>query len=344
MLSRPVRPLLLASAVLPALGAAGADGDMPLSHASTNLNRFSVNARFGFNISARFQSAATGPRTAVGNPAGGVNHEYDDGFVRVDGSGNNGGVTWYWGYENASQVVGNTIEFHSLAATGAGTTGDVDSDPQYGLELVYQRQLGTFGKDVRWGLEAGLGWAPISIEDKGAFAGGVSEITDAYAFTPGTTPPAAPYAGTFTGPGFLLFDTPARRSAPAGAGSLSGSREFDADLLSLRIGPGLEIPLGRHGLLALSGGLAVGGLQADYQWSQTFSGGGTTSGSDSDSDFLLGGFVGANFLWAFNERWSANVGGQFQSLGTYSQVFEGAEVKLDLSRMIWISAGVGYSF
>ena len=58
----------------------------------------------------------------------------------------------------------------------------------------------------------------------------------------------------------------------------------------------------------------------------------------------LGGFVGANFLWAFNERWSANVGGQFQTLGTYTHTFEGSEVKLDLSRMIWISAGVGYSF
>lgn len=341
---RPARPLLLASAVLPALAAAGADGDMPLTHASTNLNRFSLNARFGFNISARFQSVATGPRTAIGAATGGVDHNYDDGYVRVDRTGNTGGVTWYWGYNDPAQVVGNAIEFHALSATGEGSTGDVESDPQYGVELVYQRQLGTLGKDIRWGVEAGLGWAPISIQDKGPLQGGVEQITDAYSYAPGTTPPGAPYLGTFNGPGFLLFDTPTRSTAPVDGASLTGSRELDANLFSVRVGPSLEIPVGRHGLLGLSGGLAVGGVQADYQWHQTLPGGGSASGSGSDNDFLIGGFVGANFLWAFNERWSANVGGQFQSLGTYTHAFEGAEVKLDLSRMIWISAGLGYSF
>ena len=44
---------------------------------------------------------------------GGLNRCYDDGFVYVDSSGNAGGVTRYWGYQNVSQVPGNdTIVFH----------------------------------------------------------------------------------------------------------------------------------------------------------------------------------------------------------------------------------------
>lgn len=338
------RSLLLASTVLPALAATAADGDMPRTQVSTNLNRFSLHARFGFNIKARFQSAATGPRTAVGNPTAGVDHNYDDGYVRVDRTANNGGVTWYWGYENPAQVVGNTIEFHSLASTGNGQTGDVDSDPQYGAELVYQRQLGTIGDDLRWGLEAGLGWSPISISDRGALPGGVTQITDAYAFAPGTTPPAAPYAGSFNGPGFLLFDAPTRSSAPLASSSLGGSREFDADLFSLRLGPSLEIPLGRHAMLGLSGGLALGQLQADYRWHQTLAGQDAGSGSGSDSDFLVGVYAGLSCLWAFDQHWSAHLGAQIQSLGEYSHSFEGAKVSLDLSQMVWVSVGLGYSF
>ena len=36
-----------------------------------------------------------------------------DGFVRVDVFGNLGGSTWFWGCENASQMQGSFIVFHS---------------------------------------------------------------------------------------------------------------------------------------------------------------------------------------------------------------------------------------
>ena len=67
-------------------------------------NWFSFGAQFGLNINARFKhvnnmsSASPGP--AAG---GGVNRTYDDGSVGVDSSGNQGGQTWNWGYQNASQ-------------------------------------------------------------------------------------------------------------------------------------------------------------------------------------------------------------------------------------------------
>ena len=53
-----------------------------------------------------------------GPPISGVNHDYDDGYVRVDVSTNAGGLTWYWGYDNSSQVPGDGyIYFHRRYVT-----------------------------------------------------------------------------------------------------------------------------------------------------------------------------------------------------------------------------------
>lgn len=60
-------------------------------------------------MSAAFAQGTIGPATE-----GGVDRFYDDGFVRVDATDNFYGFTWFWGYQNPSQVVGDSIEFHSL--------------------------------------------------------------------------------------------------------------------------------------------------------------------------------------------------------------------------------------
>jgi hypothetical protein len=52
---------------------------------------------------------------------GGVDRFYDDGFVRVDATGNPGGYTWFWSYENATQIQGSFISFHSQALLDANT-------------------------------------------------------------------------------------------------------------------------------------------------------------------------------------------------------------------------------
>ncbi|TAK94613.1 MAG: hypothetical protein EPO07_16465, partial [Verrucomicrobia bacterium] len=66
-------------------------------------NRLSASARLGFNMSARFRGTTVGlplsgtPRVAPH----GENYNYDDGYVLTDTSGNYGGQTWYWGYDNS---------------------------------------------------------------------------------------------------------------------------------------------------------------------------------------------------------------------------------------------------
>src|ERR1035437_8149694 len=61
-------------------------------------NRFFFGPRFGMNFKADFQNNVN-----PGPEAGAANHTYNDGYVLVDSSGNAGGLTWNWGYQNASQ-------------------------------------------------------------------------------------------------------------------------------------------------------------------------------------------------------------------------------------------------
>lgn len=71
-------------------------------------------ATFSAAVVAALLALASSPAVqAQGLPTGGVDHDYDDGYVRVDSSGNAGGLTWFWGYQNQSQVPDDGfIHFH----------------------------------------------------------------------------------------------------------------------------------------------------------------------------------------------------------------------------------------
>src|SRR6266478_5921027 len=108
------------------------------------LNRVTVSARFGFNLSAKFRGLPTLPQPISSRlTAHGDRYNYDDGYVLTDISGNAGGQTWYWGYDNsASQISGNTILLGRSTAMGSSPAVSLDSDPSLGAEIVYRRQLG----------------------------------------------------------------------------------------------------------------------------------------------------------------------------------------------------------
>jgi hypothetical protein len=66
--------------------------------------------------------------------------------------------------------------------------------------------------------------------------------------------------------------------------------------------------------------------------------------SDNDSDIVVGGFIGANLGYQFNPRWNAHLGAQFESLGDYSQTVAGHKASIDLSKGLYVTLGIGYSF
>src|SRR6266850_1931008 len=71
-------------------------------------NRFTFSARFSLNIKAKFQNVGSVLPASPRTTPDGANYNYDDGYVLTDVSGNFGGQTWNWGYDdNVSQISGN---------------------------------------------------------------------------------------------------------------------------------------------------------------------------------------------------------------------------------------------
>jgi hypothetical protein len=318
---------------------------------TNRLNRFSLNARFGMNILAKFKRASMSPTAPPRTTPDGNRYNYDDGYVLTDISGNAGGLTWNWGYDQSGQIAGNTILMHrsTVSADAPSATGADEDDLQCGFELTYDRELGNRDK-LHYGLEAAVNYMNLSLKDTSAFSGNVSRLTDAYPFFPGTTPPLAPYQGSFNGPGFVIGATPVSSTTaliPGGA-TVVDKRNYNADIWGFRLGPYAEYPLGQNLDLWFSGGLAAALVDGSASWKETvfLAGGGTMAGSGGGSDLglLWGGYVSAKVAWQLSEHWSAEGGVQYQYLGTYEHNFGGQVMQLDLSKSVFITIGLGYSF
>jgi hypothetical protein len=145
----------------------------------------------------------------------------------------------------------------------------------------------------------------------------------------------------------------------ASGASITGARQLDANVFLFRFGPYLEIPISEKFSAILSGGLTLGFGDTHFKFRETvsitdplFAGelgqplGATVSrsGSGSQTDFLLGGYVGASLSYALTERVSLLVGAQFQAAGEAVNNTKGKQAILDLGQSIIVSLGANYSF
>ena len=327
-------------------------------------NRVTVSLRFGLNISGGFKGVGStfAPNAPLKSPRftpHGDAYNYADGYVYRDNSGSTDGYTWYWGYDAANQVnasAANSIDLHRTDATGMpGQNSKEDDSPYVGLEVAYNYELGRDEwRQIYYGLTVAMNWMPVDFSRNSTFGVTLTPVTDTYGYTPGTTPPSAsasqPYQGSFQGPSFVL-NYPRNGSVagtPASA-SFIVQQDFDANLWGFRIGPYVEYLPTKKLSLHLSGGLAVGLIQANASWRETLSlpgGGGSTSVSGGGTDLSLraGFFIGLDARYQFNDRWSVEAGVQYQDIGTYDHNFGGRSVELDLSSSIFVHAGISYSF
>jgi hypothetical protein len=318
---------------------------------ATSRNRFSLNSRIGYNISATFSTSVSVPSVSnPGPPVGsGIDRTYDDGYVRVDASGNRDGLTWNWGYVSSSQTPGNdTLLMSGYASQSSAFTSHADGDPQLGLDLSYARVLGNH-KGVQWGLEAALGWTGLTIDDNAGGAQPLVRTTDVYSLG-GIIPPSPPYSGTFTGPGALIGDAPISRGTttiPGGA-AVTAERSLRANVYGFRLGPFLEVPICRWLAFTASGGLAVAGVYNDFDVRETVTVPGSTSfsfsGHDSHSEWLVGGYAEGRLTVPLTERVRLSFGVEYQNLGEFSQTFGGRRAEIDFGQSIFLKFGVGYSF
>jgi len=287
---------------------------------------------------------------------GGQNYNYDDGFVRLDATGNAGGHSWNWGYDNAAQfnpVGGGSISMttsrvlpHQGAKGGEDFALGIEAFAYYKLGELPRLNLG--GGPARWGLKASLHYANISIDEWGRVFADVSRVTDTFSMN-GVLPPLAPYEGSFSGPGPLLSDNPTRVTAglPNGA-SVAGNRELEVDLFGLTIGPVLELPVTNRFSLSLEGGVSLAIANGDFNFSSltTVAGVGSqaASGGDSRTMLLPGMSGGFSAIIQLTDSWSAYGGARYQYYSDLKIGSENSRAELDFGGAFILSMSASYSF
>ena len=328
------------------------------SPAAESPNRFGLAWRMSFNVQLGFKNvgafaARTDPGPATGS---GVDRTYDDGFNRVDITGNNHGsgyanTTWYWGYDSESQVQPSTsnpqsVVMHSSSSSGTDLS-DRSDDRQPGVEFSYNREL--LRRDHwRLGLEGVFGYTDLTVEDNAAAITDVSQLADSYSVPASSSGQYLPPPGrnaTSEGPGSVISSSPTRTTSTI-QGQVTGNRRFRADLFGFRFGPYIEFPIGKRGAFDLSGGLALMYVSSDFSYSESTSGLSSydSAASGSRQQWRAGGYAAGAFSYAITSGWAAFAGAQFQDLGKYTHTEGGREAVLDLSRAIFVTISLSYSF
>lgn len=339
----------MASGLAGLLTARGADDP------TFDYNRFNVGTRFFFNISAEIQNGAV---PALTGPV------YDDGSVQTDISGNAGGQTWNWSFEDNNQLVGynpallngGNLELHATTSPRDGWTDEVSDDPEWGFDLTYGRVLGTFKVGRRkggWGVEGGFGSTDLELRGNDGRAGTVNRQAYQFTLNPGVLYPQAPYAGTFAGPGPLVGAAPAPLAPPVPLAATSSQyTQIDGLFYGLHVGPFVEIPLFSRLALTLAGGGAVTHAEADVTVQESFSLPGGTVGtaprmrtsSGSDDDWLVGAYGEVRLAVDLGNTVSAYLGGQYQILDDFQVLAGSKRVTIKLSESFAALAGLSFRF
>lgn len=267
----------------------------------------------------------------VGDATAPADREYDDGYVRQDAGTAVDGTTWYWGYENPSQVQGDELVYR---ATGfQSIRGDLSRAPNAGpaskdtldgvaphlqFDARSPHSIGPF----RIGFSAGLDF--MKADQSLAFSNfSATQTRDDYRLDyedrydlQGVIPPQAPYSGTIGGPGPLIDNIPAIRTITpvllftdtATFGNQVHST-FEVEAFSFTLGPTFSM---RQGPLefAFSGGVIVNLYDWSARQSETLDATGaagatriaTWQESDSGTKVRPGLYAQADLGYAVNEQ------------------------------------------
>lgn len=309
---------------------------------------FRVGAVVGLNISASFNEQGLF-KLSGNNAANGI---YDNGnYVREDQTGNAGGYTSYWGYNNASQY-NPSAQTLSMPSTSSYSMADSSKDnvsPFVGFDMVYGDNL-WYWRHIRIGWELGFDLLPFTITDHQPLVATVKQTI--YSFnTGGIVMPSAPYQGGSSGQGPLL---PAAPASPAGqalsTGTVTGTRKLDAALYAIKLGPSFYWDWCDHLSMSLGAGPAVGVVSVDYKYDETIttaSSSARNSGSFGTTDVVFGGYVSATLLFHFKDNGrNADIylGAQYMPMGDAAISGGGREGQLNLNGQAYFSIGMNWPF
>ncbi len=309
---------------------------------------FRLGALAGFNIGASFHEAGVF-NVSGNNVASGI---YDDGYVLVDQTGNAGGYTSYWGYNQSSQynAAAQTLTLHSAASFTTAGSANVDGGIFPGFDLAYGDNY-WYWKHARVGWELGFGLLPVSISDSHALAATINQT--AYAFdTGGILMPGAPYQGGPSGQGPLLNAAGKPLSGPSSPplGTVTGSRTLEVMLYTIRLGPTFYWDLTDRVGMSLGGGPAMGIVSGEYRYSETIVTGANSaqnSGHFGATDMVYGAYVNGTLLYHVQDAGrnaDIYIGIQYMPLGKAGFSGPGRTGQLNLDGQIYLSAGISWPF
>lgn len=333
-------PLLLG------LCASGATTHAGMDAWGESKNRLGLNGHALFNIKASFsQLGASPPATDIGPASSGSNHDYDDGYNRVDGWNNAQGRTYYWGYDRSSQAQGEMIAMSSTSAQGGGSLDDLSDDPHWGGELTYMRELG-YNNSYWYGLVVGLGWQDIHFSQNASFTHAATRVTDLYPLFGEL--PAAGYAGSVDSiDGPQLGDAPSRSATTVPHGAVTqGDYDFEASAYTLRAGLLFETPFNDWLDLQFGGGVTGVLVDGTFTVKETTAVSDlapyTARAEDSSTSFVGGGYAELNLSLRLSRGIYAFAGARYLILTDVNQT--AADRKVDLHLRNGIAAGVGVNF
>ncbi len=309
---------------------------------------FRIGAMVGLNISANFsESGLFG--VSGSDPANGI---YDNGYVKRDSSGNAFGQTSNWGYQTSSQYnyAAQTLTMQATSQyTTSGSSKDTGEFP--GFDMVYGDNI-WYWKHARVGWELGFGLLPISLKDNRSMSASITSTL--YTFNTANQNnapiPAAPYQGGFnrqpgdwTIPGTPLPNTQQQTTG----GIVSGTRELDEMLYTLRLGPNFYWDLTEDFGMSLGGGPAVGLVNGNYKYNETITTGGVgagNSGSFGTTQVIYGGYVNGTLMYHVLDNADFYLSAQYMPLGNASFSNGGRSAELNLGGQVYVSLGINWPF
>lgn len=307
-----------------------------------------VHAEFGVSAGvarykADFRSAPFAlPRASdPGNPSAGTDHLYDDGFNRVDSSGNCDHLTSYWGYRDASQFdpLGD-LGYGTITMNSSQTLIDAGSSSAWqdatvpSLEVYWQQDLAEYAPWT-FGFRTALRWQRLALDSRAFFSTTITTISDTYALG-GIIPPGAPFDGSWAGPNGLLGDLPTRTESAVAGPAMLAQRTLDANLLSLDLGPSLAVDLSGRLCAVLSAGVTVAWVQSEFAYRD----GPWASGSVTDRQWLCGSYAGADLQYRLGAHWGLFGGAAYSKLADFSQQSHGRSAALQFDHGLTFRTGL----
>ena len=141
-------------------------------------------------------------------------------------------------------------------------------------------------------------------------------------------------------------------SIATAAGTVSGSRSFDANIYTLRLGGFYDYAVTRRFNLGLNAGLALVFVDGEFSFNETVAFTGVSgpatlvqSGRSTAFNTLVGGYVGVRASYDINPHWRAFGAASYLGTSSADQTAGGARrVSLDFDQTFLVTVGLGYAF